>query len=92
MKVEIRRAVEAMLASDDSVSSDELNRIQGALEGNLNAKPRMGTIKEAARILVCHPRTVERYARMGLLCPRRITKRRVRYDLNEVERLATRGI
>ena len=54
-------------------------------------RPRPGTIREAATILGTCPRTVERYANRGLLHAIRITPRRVRYDLNEVEHLATAG-
>ena len=57
----------------------------------LNSRPRPGTIKQAAEILGTCPRTVERYARQGLLSAIRITPRRVRYDLNQVEHLATTG-
>ena len=55
-------------------------------------KPRPGTTKEAAKILAVHPRTVGRYAAIGLLHPIRISPRRIRFDLNEVEALATRGV
>ena len=54
-------------------------------------KPRPGTIRQAAEIGTCDPRTIQRYADRGLLHPIRITPRRVRYDLNEVEKLFTRG-
>jgi hypothetical protein len=54
-------------------------------------KPRPGTIRQAAAIGECTPRTVQRYAGRGLLHPIKITPRRVRYDLNEVERLFTMG-
>ena len=54
-------------------------------------KPRPGTIREAAAILNTCNRTVDRYARQGLLTAIRITSRRIRYDLNQVEALATRG-
>ncbi len=50
--------------------------------------PRPGTDREAAAILRCHPRTVKRYARRGLLREIRIGTRRVRYDLRAVELLA----
>ena len=55
------------------------------------AKPRPVGIREVARVLGCHPKTVQRYVKRQLLHPIRITARRVRYDLNEVEALATRG-
>ncbi len=54
-------------------------------------KPRPGTIRQAAAVLECHPATITRYVNKGLLHQMRITQRRVRYDLNEVERLALRG-
>lgn len=54
-------------------------------------RPRPGTIRQAAEILECNTRTVSRYAAAGLLHPIRISPRRTRYDLNEVERLATYG-
>jgi hypothetical protein len=54
-------------------------------------KPRPGSIKEAARILGCHPKTVQRYAMQGRLRQIHISSRRVRYDMNEVEALATHG-
>ncbi len=54
-------------------------------------RPRPGTIGQAAEILGCCKRSVERYARQGLLEQIRITPRKIRYDLNAVERLAERG-
>jgi len=54
-------------------------------------KPRPGTIKQAAAVLGVCPRSIERYARRGLLAQIRITPRQIRYDLNAVERLGQRG-
>ena len=54
-------------------------------------RPRPGNVRQAAEILGAHPRTVQRYERAGLLHAIRISPRRIRYDLNEVERLATTG-
>lgn len=54
-------------------------------------RPRPGTIRQAAEIGCCDPRTIARYAQRGLLTPIRITPRRVRYDLSQVERLFTQG-
>jgi hypothetical protein len=56
------------------------------------SRPLPGTIREAAAILNSCPRTIERYVRRGLLHPIRISARRIRYDLREVERLATQGV
>ena len=55
------------------------------------AKARPVGIRDAARVLGCHPKTVQRYVERQLLHPIRITSRRIRYDMNEVEALATRG-
>ena len=54
-------------------------------------KPRMGTIRECAAIVGTCSRTVERYARQGLIPRVHLSARMVRYDLAAAERLATRG-
>lgn len=54
-------------------------------------RKRPGTLRQAAEILNVHPRTVQRLARRGMLEPIRISARMVRWDLNEVEKLATQG-
>jgi len=71
---------------DPARRADVLRAAQGQV-----AKPRPVGIREAARVLGCHPKTVQRYVDRQLLHPIRITSRRVRYDMNEVETLATRG-
>ena len=53
---------------------------------------RMGTVRDAAQIGQCHPRTLARYAKKGLLRPAHISPRCVRWDLDEVERLFTQGV
>ncbi len=69
--------------------ADRHDAILAAIRGS--DRPRPGTVKQAAAILGTHPRTVQRLASRGLLHPIRITARMVRWDLREVERLATRG-
>ncbi len=54
-------------------------------------RPRPGTVKQAAEILGCNPRTVQRYERRGQLKAIRVSSRMVRYDLRQVERLAEQG-
>jgi hypothetical protein len=63
--------------------------LRAAREQTVKARP-VG-IRDAARVLGCHPKTVQRYVERQLLHPIRITSRRIRYDMNEVEALATRG-
>ena len=55
-------------------------------------RPRPGTIRQAAEILGSSTRTVERYARRGLLRTIRLSPRRIRFDLNEVEKLSIEGV
>jgi hypothetical protein len=54
-------------------------------------KPRMGTAKDAAAILGACVRTVERYARQGAFPRVHLSPRKVRYDLNAVERFSQVG-
>jgi len=54
-------------------------------------RPRPGTVKQAAEILGCNPRTIQRYERAGMLRAIRVSCRMVRYDLREVEKLAEQG-
>jgi excisionase family DNA binding protein len=54
-------------------------------------RPRPGTVKQAAEILGCNPRTVQRYERAGQLQAIRISPRCIRFDLRQVERLAEQG-
>lgn len=68
---------------------ERLEAVLRAAQGNDKRRP--GTIRQAAEILKCNPRTVQRYADRGLLTAIRISPRRVRYDLNQVQRLAECG-
>ena len=79
--------IEKIMGAD----SDTLAAIEKAARGTGANRVRTGTIRQAADILECHPQTIQRYVRMGLLTQKRITKRRVRYDLDECERLAQQG-
>ena len=78
--------IQAVLAAPPERESE----ILAALRGN-PTKRRPGTVRQAAEILGCHPRTIKRYADTGLLHAIRITPRRVRYDLNQVQQLAENG-
>lgn len=92
MKQTTLELIKNVLATDETVKSSEFQNILKQLKTTgAGSKPRPGTIKQAAAILDVHPVTVRRYAQAGLLNPIRITKRKVRYDLNEVEKLALDG-
>lgn len=75
-----------------NASPDRRAAILAAARGP-DSRPRPGTVKQAAAIFqppVC-TKTVERYADAGLLTRIRISPRCIRYNLAEVEALATRG-
>jgi len=77
--------IEAVLTAPDERREAIIDACRGA------TRPRPGTVRQAAEIGQCNPRTIQRYATLGLLQPIRISPRRVRYDLREVERLFTLG-
>jgi len=52
---------------------------------------RLGTRRDAAAILGVHPGSIQRYERRGVLSAIRVSARRVRFDLDAVERLANYG-
>ena len=92
MKPTTLAIIETALSSDETVHPEQADSILKRLRApSSSRKPRPGTIKQAAAILEVHPVTVRRYANAGLLTPIRITARKVRYDLNEVEDLALSG-
>ena len=92
MKRETLVALEAVISSDSTCSEEQKEQILKACKEFRPEKPRMGTVRQAARILDCHVKTVQRYAAMGILHAVYITRRKVRYDLNEVERLLIQGV
>lgn len=93
MKQTTIEIIQNVLAADETVMLEELQKIiQFLTMANTVKPPRPGTITEAAKILSVHEATIRRYAKAGLLTPIRITARKVYYDLNEVETLATSGV
>lgn len=93
MKQTTLELIRNVLSTDETILQDDAKAISKQLETSTKVrKPRPGTIKQAAEILNVHPVTVRRYAQAGLLTQIRITCRKVRYDLNEVEELANSGV
>ena len=82
--------IRGILDADSTVDSEQRQRILQACKTRLAA--RMGTAREAAEILGCHVRTLERYAEAGRLRRVHLSPRKIRYDLNEVTRFAREGI
>lgn len=91
MKQTTLELIKNVLATDETISPDDAKTILKRMKTGSIRKNRPGTIKQAAEILDVHPVTIRRYAKAGLIHPIRITQRKVRYDLNEVERLANNG-
>lgn len=91
MKNDVQGKQQAIISAVLTAPPDRLDRIFRACTTRPDRR-RLGTVRQAAAILDCHPRTVQRYARRGMLNPIRITCRRVRFDLAQVERLATEGV
>ena len=89
MKKETLLAISAIINADSSCSDEQKKQIVKFCNEAGQPKRCMGTVKEAARILQCHAKTVHKYAAKGLLHPVKITQRKIRYDLNEVMKLLT---
>ncbi len=67
-----------------------VERLQSALEAKPTPRERPVpiTLKAAADILGVHPITAQRWASAGRLKQIRLSPRKIRYDKNQIERLA----
>ncbi len=84
--------IASAIETDPTIPAEHRKRILDACRNpGHKPQPRMGGVREAAEILRVHPRTVQRYERRGLLTAVRLSKRLLRYNLTEVECLATHG-
>ncbi len=90
MKQETLTTVRAILSADSETTEEQTAAIL-AVCSRKQTHRRLGTKHDAAAILGLHPESIKRYARRGLLHPIKITARRVRFDLDEVTRLANYG-
>ena len=93
MTDDIYSAIKQLLRSDPTVTAEHRAQILNvARNGAPQKKRRTGTVRQAAEILSCHPKTVYRYARRGHLKPIHYSPRKVRFDLEEVEAFAANGL
>lgn len=93
MRVEILTCLRLLIESDASITPEHRREILKVCSRDPSRKRRrLGTIREVAELLTCCPRTVERYAKNGLLTPIRYSPRKIRYDMDEVEALMGKGI
>lgn len=82
--MQCKPVLEAAINSDPTATPEEKARLLAALQPAAEKQPRMITRKAVAALLGVHEQTVCAYVRRGLLLPRRLTKRAVRYSEEEV--------
>ena len=91
MKPETQAAIRLLLLADNSVDATKRAEVLSACI-RIQRHRKLITLRRTAEILGCHGRTVERYARRGLLTPIRYSQRMIRYDLEEVQTFAINGL
>lgn len=92
MKPETLTAIMMLLKADGTVEGDRIKEIMSACRREQRKHRRLVTVRKAAEILACHPKTVQRYADRGLLTLVKFSLRKVRYDQDEVEAFASDGV
>jgi len=94
MNTETFTTLHTILKSDPSVPDEQRDTILKACRQAAPRKKRLGTVRQAAEIFTppVHPRTIQRWSRRGLLTAIRITPRRIRFDLDQCEQLASEGV
>ena len=91
MLANTKAIINAAIEGDATLTPEQRVRITEAINPKPKIKPRLGTTKEAARILSISTVTLRKYAKQGLLSPVRYTRRRIRWDLNEIESFRDQG-
>lgn len=91
MQQATRTSIAALIAADPTTTPEQRRAIIRACQRQ-HLRRKLGTVRQAADILQVHPRTVQRYERAGLLTAVRYSPRRIRYDLDQVQRLADEGV
>jgi len=92
MNATTQKVIETILSTDGSVTPEQREEILRACSRKTSAKPKLGGVRQAAEVLGCHPKTIYRYVRKGLLHSVRYSRRKIRFDLNEVEAFAMNGL
>ena len=93
MQAGILQIIQTLIQNDLSISAVQRRRILDVCRDAATNQPRrLCTVKEAARILQCHPKSCYRLRDRGLLHSIHHSKRKVRFDLDEVQRFAADGI
>ena len=82
--------IQKILEGDNSVCDQQMNLILRACKTAM-PKRRVIQAKEAMQILNCSRPTLRRFVHQKILTQINISSRKIRFDLDEVERLATEG-
>lgn len=84
-------AVKAVLSADSTCDPEQIEAARKALTRK-TVKPRvLLTTRQVAELLNCHPETVRRYGRSGVLNSIRRNVRTIRWDRDEVIYLRDNG-
>jgi len=87
-----QNAIQAIL-NGDTLTQPAIKKKILQVVGLQPARPRrLITASQAADILGVHKKTLERYAKRELLNPIRYSKRKIRYDAEEIEDFAVNGV
>lgn len=93
MQDDIMRTISTLIQNDRSVSDEQRQRILTACRDTSTSHPRrLCTVKEAAQLLACCPKSVYRLRDRGFLRTIHHSKRKVRFDRTQVEQFAANGI
>lgn len=85
-----KNLINAALAMDASMSEDEKQAIRRVMTGSQKAV--MITAKAVCEQLGITRRTLSNWEKDGVICGRRMSKRKIRFNQEEVTRLLTEGI
>lgn len=92
MKNEIYQSIKVLLQNDNTVSDEQRQLVlKSCRQMTAMGKLRLGTVRQVAELLGCHVKTVQRYAQRGLLHPVKYSLRRIRFDMDEVEKFVVQG-
>jgi len=83
--------IETIVKADPTIDPELAERIAEMCKSPKRPGPRV-TVKRAAEVLGVHPRTIGRYVRDGKIRAIKTSRRRIRYDLNQIEAIALEGV
>lgn len=91
MMAATRTTIETCLEIDPEITKEERKHLKRALDSDSKGDTLL-TTKEACALLECHPMTLSRYEKRGLLEPKRRSKRHLRWRKDDILDLLHNGI